>query len=101
MKTILDWIAEASGAERSRRIEALNRLIEELKVRALQLERLRSPQRQKQADEHRDNGDHHQELDQCESGMPWTHTLSFHSAGWRYKPNREHGISCEGKKNAA
>jgi len=45
VKTILDWIAEASGAERSRRFEALNRLIEEIKVQASQLERLR-----KQAD---------------------------------------------------
>ena len=50
VKTILDWIAEASGAERSRRIEALHRLIAEIKVQASQLERLRSPQEQKQAD---------------------------------------------------
>ena len=53
VKTILDWIAEASGAERPRRIEALNRLIEEIKVQASRLERLRSPQEQKQADEAR------------------------------------------------
>ncbi len=53
VKMILDWIAEASGAERSRRIEALKRLIEEIKVQASQLERLRSPQQQKQADEAR------------------------------------------------
>ena len=53
VKTILDWIAEANGAERLRRIEALNRLIAEIKVQASQLERLRSPQEQKQADEAR------------------------------------------------
>jgi len=53
VKTILDWIAEASGAERSRRIQALNRLIKEIKVQASHLERLRSPQEQKPAEETR------------------------------------------------
>ena len=49
----LSRLAEANGAERLRRIEALKRLIETIKVQASQLERLRSLQEQKQANEAR------------------------------------------------
>ena len=34
IKAIFDWIAEASGPDRTRRTEALNRLVEELKLLA-------------------------------------------------------------------
>jgi hypothetical protein len=37
IKAIWDWIAEASGPERVRRMEALSRLVEELKVLAQSL----------------------------------------------------------------
>ncbi len=58
VKAIFDWIAEASGAERSRRIELLNSLLEGIKVLAMRIQQLRSPQEQNQLDEAREQIHH-------------------------------------------
>jgi len=38
LKTIHDWIAEATGAERLRRIEALDRLLQEIKIHSARID---------------------------------------------------------------
>jgi Ca-activated chloride channel family protein len=50
VKAILDWIAEAKDAERSRRIKSVNRLLEEIKPHAQRLEQFKaSPQEKDEA----------------------------------------------------
>jgi Ca-activated chloride channel family protein len=46
LKAIFDWIAETSGAERSRRLKALNRLVEEIKLQANSYDRSLTSQKQ-------------------------------------------------------
>ena len=41
VKAIFDWIAEASGAERTRRLQVLNPFVEEIRIQAMLLEDLR------------------------------------------------------------
>src|SRR5215471_5392232 len=53
MKAILDWIAQASGAERLERIAALNRLVEELKVLAKCFDQSQTSREQRALDEAR------------------------------------------------
>jgi Ca-activated chloride channel family protein len=51
VKTIFDWIAEATGAERSKRLDLLNRLIEEIKVHTAQIDSSPNPQTRTQVQE--------------------------------------------------
>ena len=51
VKAIFDWIAESSGAERSRRMESVMHLLMKLQVHDLRLTQLRTPQDQKRADD--------------------------------------------------
>ena len=55
VKAIFDWVAEASGSERSQRTEALHSLLEEIKIQATRIEQLRNSQAQRQLDEAREN----------------------------------------------
>jgi hypothetical protein len=54
VKSLFDWIAEASGPERSRRLEALDRLVEELELQAELFERAQASREQKAVDEARE-----------------------------------------------
>jgi hypothetical protein len=54
IEAIFDWIAEASGGERAQRIEALNRLVEELKVQANYFEQSQNSREQRAMDEARE-----------------------------------------------
>ncbi len=38
LKALFDWIAEATGAERLRRIEALDRLVQEIKIHSARID---------------------------------------------------------------
>jgi hypothetical protein len=51
VKAIFDWLAEATGRERSRRLDALNRLVQELQLKSC--EQLKTTQDQHQPDESR------------------------------------------------
>jgi Ca-activated chloride channel homolog len=55
VKAILDWVAQASGAEHSRRLQALKIMIDTLKTHATEIERRRASQEQRQVDEARES----------------------------------------------
>ncbi|HEY5915658.1 MAG TPA: VIT and VWA domain-containing protein [Verrucomicrobiae bacterium] len=68
VKVIFDWLAEVSGADRRQRVEAVSRLLEEIKARVARTERSGAARTQREIDELRDQI--HELLKKFVDGLP-------------------------------